>query len=154
MFPPLLKVDRLRPRSRVELQYNTNFCLRALLESLPPSCFILERKWLTYWPPGRSDRKSIRASRYEIWWKSTICDSHPHTHTHTHTSAWNVVGASAAKRTENGVRERSGEERGGHEGERDQWKEYEWKGREERMQRYGHKDSKPGDDGLKTEDLQ
>ena len=48
-----------------------------------------------------------------------------HTHTHTHTSAWNVVGASAAKRTENGVRERSGEERGGHEGERDQWKEYE-----------------------------
>lgn len=49
---------------------------------------------------------------------------------------------------------RQGREVGGHKGVKDQWKEYEWKGKEEEVQCDGHRDYKPGDDGLKTEDLE
>lgn len=61
--------------------------------------------------------------------ESTISLSYTHIYAHTPTSAWNVVGASAPKRMENGVREgKGGRGKGGGQGEGDQWKEYEWKG--------------------------
>lgn len=107
------------------------------------------------WPQGRSERKSIRASRYEsrlrIWWK---VQSVFHAHTHL-TSAWNVVGAGAAKRMENGVRKGKGGRRGGGAQRGKRSVEGEWVGGEaEREQSDGHRDYNPGDDRLKSEDLE
>lgn len=66
------------------------------------------------------------------------------------------MGASAAKRTENGVRGRQGREKrwGDTKGKEISGRNMNGRGKEEGTQCNRHGDYKPGDDGLTTEDLE
>lgn len=86
--------------------------------------------------------------------KPNLSFSHTYACAHVHTSAWNVVGASTAKRTENVVRVRRKEGGGCIKGNEISGKNMNG-GREVDSERDdGPGDSKPGDDSLKSEDLE